>query len=78
MAVIKTKDGRIIHIAFWDKPEDEGIGVVQCLNCGLGVALHKGSGTEIVSNIVTFSLGHPCVHTSQSDASAMTTTLSRN
>ena len=74
MAVIKTKDGRIIHIAFWDKPEDEGIGVVQCLSCGLGVGLHLGPANEIVSDIVKFSLGHPCIQTGQSDASALSTT----
>jgi len=61
--VIRTKDGRVIHIVVWDEPEDEGMGVVQCLNCGLGVALRKGSATEIASDIVTFSLEHPCVQT---------------
>ena len=73
ITVIKTKDGRIIHIAVWDEPEYEGIGVVQCLSCGLGVTLRKGAATEIASDIVSFSLGHPCVQPSQSDAWAMRT-----
>jgi hypothetical protein len=65
------KDGRVIHIAVWDEPEGEGIGAVQCLSCGLGIGLHNGPAPKIVSEIVTFSLGHPCVLTGQSDASAM-------
>ncbi len=63
--VIRTKDGRIINFVVWDEPEDESIGVVQCLNCGLGITLHKGSATEIATDIVTFSLEHPCVQTVQ-------------
>ena len=59
--VIRTKDGKLIHIVVWDEPEDGSMGVVQCLNCGLGVTLRKGSATEIAGDIVTFSLEHPCV-----------------
>ena len=61
--VIRTKDGRVIHFEVWDEPEDESIGVVECLNCGFGVVLRKGSATEIASDIVKFSLGHPCGQT---------------
>jgi hypothetical protein len=61
--VIRTKDGRLIYIVVWDEPEDEGMGIVQCLNCGLGVTLCKGSATEIAIDIVKFCLDHPCVQT---------------
>ena len=65
--VIRTKNGRIINIVVWDEPEDESIGMVQCLNCGLGIPLHKGSATEIAIDIVKFSLEHPCVQTVQTN-----------
>lgn len=68
ITVIRTKDGSVIHIAVWDEPEDEGIVVVQCLNCGLRVDLRKRTATEIANDIVTFSLGHPCVQVGKSDA----------
>jgi len=61
--VIRTKDGRVIHFEVWDEPEDESIGIVQCLSCGFGVVLRMGSATEIASDIVKFSLGHPCAQT---------------
>ena len=64
MIEIGTNDGRVVQSIIWDEPEDGVIGVIQCLSCGLGVALHEGSATEIASDILTFSTGHPCVQSS--------------
>jgi hypothetical protein len=64
MIEIGTRDGRVVQSIIWEEPEAGVIGVVQCLSCGLGAPIRNGSATEIASDILAFSTGHPCVQSS--------------
>ena len=61
MIEVGTKEGKVIHTIILNEPEDEVIGVAECITCGLRVALHGKDATEIAKEVQVFIKGHPCV-----------------